>query len=69
MPRVASSAIARLEYNAFARELLVVFTTGRTYTYFGVSPEVYDQFGRADSKGAFFNLMIRDRYQFEEHHR
>jgi KTSC domain len=69
MPRVASSAIARVEYNAFARELLVVFTTGRTYTYFGVSPEVYDQFGRASSKGAFFNLMIRDKYEFEERHR
>jgi hypothetical protein len=24
--------------------------------------------GRATSKGAFFNLMIRDRYEFEEHH-
>lgn len=69
MPRVASSAIARVEYNAFARELLVVFTTGRIYTYFGVSPEVYDQFGRALSKGAFFNLMIRDKYEFEEHRR
>jgi len=69
MPRVASSAIARIEYNAFARELLVVFTTGRTYTYFGVSPEVYEQFSRAASKGAFFNLMIRDKYAFEEHRR
>jgi hypothetical protein len=69
MPRVASSAIARIEYNAFERELLVVFTTGRIYTYFGVSPEVYEQFGRASSKGAFFNLMIRDRYEFEEHRR
>jgi hypothetical protein len=69
MPRVASSAISRIEYNAFARELLVVFTTGRTYTYFDVSREVYDQFGRAPSKGAFFNLMIRDSFEFVEHRR
>jgi hypothetical protein len=69
MPRVDSSAISRIEYNAFARELLVVFTTGRTYTYFGVPPEVYEQFGRASSKGAFFNFMIRDRYEYEEHRR
>lgn len=69
MPRVASSAIARIEYNAFAREMLVVFTSGRTFIYFGVSPEVYDQFGRASSKGGFFNLMIRDKYEFQEHGR
>jgi hypothetical protein len=68
MPRVASSAISRIEYNASARELHIVFTTGRIYTYFGVRPEIYEQFGRATSKGAFFNLMIRDRYEFEEHH-
>jgi UDP-galactopyranose mutase len=38
MPRVASSAISRIEYNAAARELHIVFTTGRIYTYFGVRP-------------------------------
>lgn len=69
MPLVASSAIARIEYNASARELHVTFTSGRRYAYLGVSPEIYDQFGRAASKGEFFNAVIRDRFEFIEQSR
>jgi len=69
MPQVASSVISRIEYSAPTRELHVVFTTGRTYTYFAVPAEIYHQFVRSASKGNFFNAMIRDRYEFEEHHR
>ncbi len=67
MPHVVSSAISRIKYNAPTRELHVVFTTGRSYTYFAVPAEVYHQFMRSASKGEFFNAMIRDRYEFEEH--
>lgn len=66
MPQVASSAILRISYEAAKRELTVVFVSGRAYVYFGVPPEVYDQFMRAPSKGEFFNLMIRDRYAYAE---
>lgn len=69
MPRVASSAISRADYNAAARELHVTFTSGRAYSYFGVPPEVYFQFMRATSQGQFFNALIRDRYAFVEHDR
>jgi hypothetical protein len=66
MPQTASSAIARIDYNATARELHVTFTSGRRYSYAGVPAEVYFQFCRAASKGAFFNAMIKDRYPFAE---
>ena len=69
MPHVVSSAISHIEYSPPTRELHVVFTTGRSYTYFAVLAEVYHQFRRAASKGEFFNAMIRDRYEFEERHR
>jgi hypothetical protein len=68
MPHTASSAIARIDYNAAARELHVTFTSGRHYSYNGVPAEVYFQFCRAVSKGEFFNAMIRDRYTFVELH-
>lgn len=67
MPQTASSVISRIDYNAPARELHVTFTSGRRYSYIGVPAEVYDQFCRAASKGAFFNSLIRDRYDFTEH--
>lgn len=67
MPQTASSAISRIDYNAALRELHVTFATGRHYSYSGVPAEVYFQFCRASSKGAFFNAMIRDRYDFNEH--
>lgn len=68
MPQTVSSVISRIDYNASARELHVTLTSGRRYTYFSVPAEVYYQFCRAASKGEFFNTLIRDRYEFTEHH-
>jgi hypothetical protein len=66
MPGVASSAIARIDYTASTRELHVVFSSGREYLYSGVPAELYYQFCRAASQGAFFNRLIRDRFPFVE---
>jgi len=44
MPAVASSAILRIEYNEFTRELHVTFTSGNTYTYYGVPKDVCERF-------------------------
>jgi hypothetical protein len=64
---VASAAIARIEYDELSQELIVTFTTGKTYTYFRVPPDVYREFLEAESKGRFFNETIRDRYRYAEH--
>lgn len=68
MPQTGSTAISHIDYNAAARALHVTFTSGRRYSYFGVPAEVYYQFCRASSKGEFFNILIRDRYEFIEQH-
>lgn len=64
-PDIESSVISRAFYDAFTRELDIVFTSGQPYRYFDVPTKVYRQFIDAASKGEFFNAHIRDRYQFE----
>ncbi len=64
VPRVISSAIARLDYDPGLRVLTVVFRETGAYAYFDVPPEVYDAFLAAPSKGVFFNRHIRDRYAY-----
>jgi KTSC domain-containing protein len=64
MPRVDSSAMFRLHYEEAARELDVTFTSGKTYTYFEVPKDVYQDFLTAASKGEFVNAHVKDRYRF-----
>jgi hypothetical protein len=66
MPMMPSTAIRSLSYDVTARELWVMFTTGRRYVYSDVPPEVYRAFFSATSRGTFFNQEIRDRYPYRE---
>lgn len=66
MAEVISTAISRVFYDAFARELDVIFMSGRHHRYSGVPAAIYRQLVDATSKGAFFNACIRDRFTFEE---
>ncbi len=60
-----STAIKQIVYLPDDRELDVTFVgSNRTYTYFGVEPEVHEDFVHAMSKGQFFNARIRDCYEF-----
>ena len=61
-----SSVIAKFDYDAEHAGLTITFVTGRVYQYFAVPATVAADFGRASSKGAFFNTQIRDRYPFSE---
>jgi hypothetical protein len=64
---VTSTAISQIEYDELSQELIVTFTSGRTYTYDSVPPAVYSQFLGAESKGQFFNEYIKGRYRYSEH--
>lgn len=64
MPAVDSSAIVRIGYREPARELDITFTSGKTYTYYGVPSDVYRVFLAADSKGRFFNEHVKDVYLY-----
>jgi lysyl-tRNA synthetase class 2 len=61
-----SSVIADIEYNAGRQRLRVTFVTGRIYEYVDVPEDVASSFQSAFSKGTFFNVFVRDRYDFKE---
>jgi KTSC domain len=61
-----SSVIAHIEYNAGRKRLTVSFVSGRIYEYVDVPGDVASSFQSAFSKGTFFNVFIRDRYDFKQ---
>jgi hypothetical protein len=65
MPRVSSTAIDRIAYEANGRMLFVTFKDGDLYAYDDVSEGLYRAFLDAESKGAFFAHEIRDRYPYQ----
>ena len=64
-----STAIRSFDYRPDARELDILFKTGRSYVYHDVPPEAVKGFRSAFSKGRYFNARIRDRYRFTERRR
>ena len=65
MPRVESSAIRAIDYDAKSRTLFVIFEDGDRYAYFDVPLELFTAFLAAESKGRFFAEQVRDRF---DHH-
>lgn len=68
MPALDSEALSTVRYEAKTRTLFATFRgrRRRNYIYDGVSPEDYAALMAAESKGAWFNAHIRDRYAFRE---
>jgi hypothetical protein len=64
-----STAIEHMGYDEGARELHITFAGGGAYTYYEVPKEVYNAFRASSSKGQYFNLWIKDRYDFRRHAR
>ncbi|MBV8685065.1 MAG: KTSC domain-containing protein [Alphaproteobacteria bacterium] len=60
-----STVIRSVAYRPDARELDVVFTTGRRYLFHDVPPEAAEAFRTARIKGRHFNARIRGRYAFK----
>ena len=52
-------------YASKSQTLEVEFQHGAVYRYLGVPPTVHDALMKAESKGAFLNLQIRDVYPHE----
>lgn len=62
---VDSSNVEAIGYDSTTRDLHVRFSkSGETYVYYEVEEWVFEDFKRADSKGAFLNANIKDRYSF-----
>ena len=61
---ISSTTLVSVEYDG-ARELLELeFCSRAIYQYFGVPAEVHSGLLSSSSKGAYFNEIIRNRYQF-----
>jgi len=65
MKPVASSSIAAIGYDATTGELHIRFIDPPgTWVYYGIAPFTAEAFLRAESKGAFFNDALKDRYRY-----
>lgn len=61
---VISSELHSVGYDDVSNVLEVQFRTGGIYRYFGVPPDVHAALLTAESKGRFFNSVIKPRYQY-----
>jgi hypothetical protein len=55
-----------VKYDDDAGELDITFTSGKTYRYRDVPPDVYDELLDAESKGEYFNENIKNIFTFSE---
>lgn len=63
---VVSSFISSAGYDVDKKWLVLAFKSGMVYVYIGVSHELYTRFMNAESKGRFYNKVIRHHYQIGE---
>ena len=59
---VASSAIARLEYDDETQELIVTFQKGGSYTLRGVPEIEANRLADAPSPGSYWNMFMKGNY-------
>lgn len=61
---VVSSNINGVAYDKEARQMYVEFSGGLKYKYSGMSPDTYEDFLDAPSKGEFFAQNIKGQYPY-----
>jgi hypothetical protein len=59
---VVSTAITRLDYDAEAQSLTIVFKDGRGYVLQGVPQIEVERLANSDSPGQYWNAYMRGRY-------
>lgn len=67
---VESSNVQEIGYDDDTETFFVKFSPkgnypGTVYAYYGVEPEIYEQFMMSPSKGKFVWTHLRDRYEYE----
>lgn len=62
---IRSRVFESVAYRAAAQELIIEFSNGASYVYFGVPREVYLDFTRIVNKGEYFARRIRSVYAYE----
>jgi hypothetical protein len=59
---VASSSLLSIGHDPSTNVLEVRFRNGRCYQYFAVPRETFEHLMAAESKGAYLNAHIKDRF-------
>ncbi|MBV8844417.1 MAG: KTSC domain-containing protein [Bryobacterales bacterium] len=62
---VHSQLLSWVHYDESRRQLRVGLRSGECYLYFQVPASCYRELLQANSKGAFFNRHVRNRYPFQ----
>lgn len=63
-PTPQSSNIDQVDFDPLTDTMTVLFVTGETYEYYGVSRDVYDSLVTAPSVGKFFMQNIKGNFDF-----
>ncbi len=63
---IDSSVIAAARYGSDTEQLDIRFTNDHVYRYFEVPATIVRRLIEAESAGEYFNLAIRDSYEFEQ---
>jgi len=67
MFEVQSKNLKAIGYDKGSLILRIIFKTSPTlYDYKGVSPELYLEFMKSDSKGRFFFTKIKGKFEFDK---
>jgi hypothetical protein len=61
-----STVIASSSYNQETSTLTIVFVSGIVYQYKNVPAKIYQAMKDSRSKGSYFNLHIKDHFEFEK---
>ena len=66
MPRLSctfqSTALSSASYDPDSETLDITFTSGRSFTYEGVSQKVFEELRDAPSPGSYFHSEIKDAF-------
>ena len=64
--RLQSSTLASALYDSARHQLELEFRSGKRYLFFRVPLPSYEELLQADSKGAYFNRCIRNRFAYQD---
>jgi hypothetical protein len=59
-----SSNILKVTYFPKQNRLYIAFNRGHTYSYENITPEIYEEFEKAESQGKYFLSKIKNRQEF-----
>ena len=63
---ISSSSIASAGYNKETKTLEIEFNSGAVYEYLDVDEDVFKSMKAADSAGKYFNMNIKNSYEFNK---